>query len=580
MERKWQVAPKIEAEEQARFPKIPPTVLQLLLNRGLRDEAAIAEFFNPDYDGSLHDPFLFKEMRRAVERIFAAVKNREKILIHGDYDADGICAATIVFTLLRALDADVRVFLPHREADGYGLNRKNLEGFLAERVKLIVTCDCGIANAEEISFATARGADVIVTDHHAMPSELPKAWATIHPGVPGETYPYRGLAGGGVAFKLAQAVIALAPENGFALPNGFEKWLLDLTAISSVADMVPLLGETRALVKYGLIVLAKTRRPGLRKLMESAGIFDGAGATRRPIDTGAIGFQIAPRLNAAGRLRHAEISFKLLTAETPEAATALAAELEAANADRQRQTEICLAEARAAIKEMDWEHDPAIVVAGEWPPGLVGLVAGKLMDEYYRPVFAISNREIAVGSGRSIPEYHVVEAMKTFADVFEKFGGHPQACGFTVKPGMIDELRRRLRAHAAESFNDRELAPSLFIDAEVTLEAVTWGLCETLRKFEPYGIGNFEPRFLARGLRVLDAAAVGAEGKHLRLAVAHHSGESRKMIAFGFGARRAEFAPGSAIDAVFTVGVNEWNGNRELQLKVVDIRMGNREQGT
>lgn len=575
MERVWKTAEPIGDEARAAFPEIAPTVLQLLRNRGLVSQAAIDEFLDPDYGKDLHDPYLFRDMDKAVTRLLAAIRGKERIAVHGDYDADGVCGATVMVSTLRAMGGEVEIFLPHRELDGYGLNMRTVGGFAERGVKVIVTCDCGIANRAEIAAAAERGMDTIVTDHHAMPDELPDAYATIHPKVPGETYPFDGLAGGGVAWKLASALISRAGEVGAELPPGFEKWLLDLVAISTVADMVPLLGESRTLVKFGLIVLAKTRRPGLRALMRSAGVYAADGSPKRAIDATTIGFQIAPRLNAAGRLDHANAAFGLLMETDPARADRLAEALGETNAARQRLTEACVSEARAQIRENGWGGDPAIVVSGDWPPGILGLVAGKLMDEFYRPVFAVSERENCVGSGRSIPEYHVVEAMRAIGDVFERFGGHPQACGFTVKSGMIGELRERLKRHAAEVFGEDELKPTLAIDSEIALEAADWAFLDGVKRFEPYGVGNPEPRFLARGLRVADVATVGADRKHLRLTVTHHSGESRKMIAFGMGAKAETVFPGSSIDAVFSVGENEWNGNRELQLKVIDLRLTN-----
>jgi single-stranded-DNA-specific exonuclease len=578
MERAWVVAEPVGDAVRQQFPELPLSTVQLLYNRGLATRAQIDEFLAPEYRVHVHDPFLFRDMEKAVERLLTAIREKQKILVHGDYDADGICAATLMVTMLESLGATVDVFLPHRERDGYGLNAATVTQAIADNVRVIVTCDCGIANTAEIATAQAAGIDVIITDHHAMPAVLPEAYATIHPKVPGETYPWDGLAGGGVAFKLVQALQARVEGAGFpALPSGFDKWLLDLVAISSVADMVPLLGETRTLVKFGLLVLAKTKRVGLRKVMEAAGVFEENGLPKQSIDAGTIGFQIAPRINAAGRLDHARRSFDVLMEKDPLRATAFAAALHETNADRQRQTEKCVLEARAQVAENGWEEDAAIVVAGDWPPGLVGLVAGRLCEQFYRPVFAVSLKESAVGSGRSIPGYHVVQAMQSFPEVFEKFGGHPQACGFTVKEGMVDALRNRLREHAAAAFAGKELKPTLLIDAEIALEAMTWDFYETVRQFEPFGIGNPEPRFVARQLRVVDCGPVGGEGKHLRLSVAHHSGEQRKMIAFGFGAMAAELFPGAMIDAVFTVGVNTWKGNRELQLKVVDMRVRSEE---
>ncbi|TAL20393.1 single-stranded-DNA-specific exonuclease RecJ [Patescibacteria group bacterium] len=566
MKKKWIVAKPVSEETRAKFPDFPPVVLQLLFNRGLKTEDAIQEFLYPDYETRVHDPLFFREMKKAVERISQAIGAGDKIIIHGDYDADGVAAAALLATTLAALGANYEVFLPHREEDGYGLNLKNVERFAAEGAKVIITCDCGIANTAEIAAAEARGTNVIITDHHALPAELPSAFATIHPGVPGETYPWQGLAGGGVAFKLAQALIK---ETKTKFSAGFDKWLLDFVAISSVADMVPLLGETRTLVKYGLIVLSKTRRPGLRALLEAAGVLSG------PISANIISFQIAPRVNAAGRLNHASAAFALLMEQDPGRAAELAKGLDETNRERQRLVEAALAEARRAILDNGWQNDSAIVVAGDWAPGIVGLIAGKLMDEYWRPVFAVSLRDRCLGSGRSIPEYHLVEAMRSFAEMFEKFGGHPQACGFTVKEGMVEELRARLRAHSRELIGAEVLSPTLAIDAEITLRAVDWDFYNSFRQFEPFGVGNPEPKFLARGLMIRETARVGVAGKHLRLTVSDSGGEKYKMIAFGFGV--VEISVGDTIDAVFTVGENQWNGNRELQLKVIDLKKADSE---
>lgn len=568
-DRFWVVREKMPEEARLIFGNVHATVAQLLWNRGLRTEESAQQFLHPVYEKDLHDPFLFRDMEKAVARLLEAIEKKEKILVHGDYDADGVCASGIMVHTIRLLGGNVDVFLPHREKDGYGLKKENVERFSEEGVAVIVTCDCGIANTKEIAVAKEKGIDVIITDHHAMPEELPAAFATIHPKVPGETYPWDGLAGGGVAFKLAQALFKRKADK---VPAGTEKWLLDFVAISSVADMVPLMGETRTMVRFGLVVLQKTRRIGLRKLMEAAGVFDEFGVPKKPIDATTIGFQIAPRINAAGRLDHAKAAFTLLMEDDPAQATIFAAALHLQNVERQKQTERCLNEARAMIKEQGWMQDAAIVVAGDWSPGVVGLVAGRLMDELYRPVFAVSLRENIVGSGRSISGYHIVDAMKTYSSVFEKFGGHPQACGFTVKRDMVDKFREAARAHASLTIQGDGFRPLLEIDTDISLKDVNWDLYEQVKTCEPFGIGNPEPLFLSQGVRISDVQLVGAEGKHARFTVSQGSGDQRKMIAFGFGDRAVNMSPGDHLDVVYTVSMNEWNGRKDLQMKVVDLK--------
>lgn len=559
MNRRWVVASPISDEERRLFPELPPLVLQLLWNRSLKTQEDIDKFLQPNYEMDLYDPFLFRDMERAVERLRLAIKKKEKIVIHGDYDADGVCASVILWTTLRALGGTVDVFLPHRENDGYGLNTKTVEHLAREGARVIITCDCGISNAKEIALAQERGIDVIITDHHTIPPELPKAYAILHPLVEGEPYPGKGLSGGGVAFKLAQALIRKSQIP--PIEPGFEKWLLDLAAISSVADMVPLQGETRAIVKYGLIVLEKTRRPGLRKLF------------RQKPDTTTIGFQIAPRINAAGRMSHANTAFRLLTTDDSEEADRLAAELEENNAARQVETRRITEEARSKIIAAKNDHDPAIVVTGRgWPLGLLGLVAGKLADEFYRPTIVLADRDGEfTGSARSIPEVDIMKVLRSMPELIIKFGGHPQAAGMTIAADRIEEFTDQFRNRIGKMLLGIELIPSTAIDADISIDEITWDLYEQLSKLEPFGIGNPEPKYRARGLTVRSVQPVGSEGKHLRLLVSEWKGP-RKMIGFNCGEWCARLSPGDRIDAVFTLGVNEWNGNRELEMKIVDLK--------
>ena len=578
-ERRWQVADPAPAEVRERFSGWHPVAVDLLYRRGIAAPEAAEAFLDPQYDAAVHDPFLFRDMQKAVDRLVRAIKKRETITIHGDYDADGVDASALLYILLKKLGAVVDVFLPHREDDGYGIITRTVEMLAARGTTVMITCDCGIANRVEIARGNELGIDTIITDHHAMPAELPDAHATIHPLVPGETYPDKGLAGGGVAFKLACALLTEArkkfPERTADMPIGWEKWLLEFAAISSIGDVVPLLGETRAMVKYGLIVLNKHRRPGMRKLLELTGHIDKLGLKKpKEVDSETVAFQICPRINAAGRMHHAEDAFRLLTSEDDEEATVFAQRLQDLNKDRQKAVERMMLEARRQVVDERQDERHAIVVAGEdWPAGLVGLVAGRIAEQFYRPTFALGKKDTGwVGSGRGIPEFDMMTALNAMPDLFVKYGGHPQACGFTVKPDFLPTFRERMSVYATTVLAQAELLPTLHLDAEVRLAAIGWELHETLQRFQPFGEKNPEPRFLARRVIVSSADPVGKEGAHVRLSIRGEDGVTRKTIGFRMGEWATRLTPGDTIDVAFTLGTNEWNGKSELQLKLVDLR--------
>lgn len=587
MSKKWIVATTTPPSFFAEHPELPTIAAQLLWNRGIRTAEKIDEFLNPDYLSDLHDPFLFNDMGKAVGIINETIKNNKRIVVHGDYDADGVCAAAIIVTALKKLGAkNIGVFIPHRENDGYGLNNKTVELLHNENTELIITCDCGIANTEEISLAKKLGMQVIVTDHHAMPKIFPPADAIIHPLVPGEKYPDKTLSGGGVAFKLVVGLLKKHHETHELLDDGekheaFEKWLLDMVAISTVADMVPLVGESRTLVRYGLTVLNKTRNLGLRQLLLDVGLFNENFKAKRAFDTETISFQIAPRINAAGRMDHANVSFALLMANTNGKAAELAAQLQKNNTDRQKLTEKLMTEARAQIKETKQEDNPIIIIEGpNWSAGILGLVASKLKDEYFKPAIVMGvTEDQVVGSGRSIAGFNLIATLQSVPDFFRKFGGHPQACGFSLRsPSDLPAFRKSMIEKAHHGTKDLDLTPQLKIDAEVNLEDVNWKLYDILQKLSPFGMGNDEPLYAATGLTMISVDPVGKDNKHLRLNVKHNSEVVRKTIAFGFGdtkrhpANWSNLKTGDKIDLAFSVGVNEWNGNRELQLQVADIK--------
>jgi len=565
MIKKWQIAKKITEEFQDQFAEINPVVLQLLYNRGLIDQETIDEFLNPDYGQDIHDPFLFKDMKKALNRILSAIEKGEKITVHGDYDADGVCASAITVSTLQVLGARVGVYIPHRVSEGYGLNKETVKELAKNGTKLIVTVDCGIASVKEVDFANQKGIDVIITDHHKQQLELPKAYAIINPHVEGEKYPFKGLSGAGVAFKLTQALVI--KDGGEKIKQGFEKWLLDLVAIGTIADCMPILGENRTLVKYGVIVLRKTKRLGLQELVKQTRF------SLETLDTSSVSFGIAPRLNAAGRLDHANTAYELLISEDLEEVKKISKSLEKTNQERQRITEKLVSESKQQIGEVS--RQKILFASGQdWPVGVVGLVAGRLSDEYARPVIIMGEKkDEVVGSGRSIPEFDITVALIEIRDLLERFGGHASACGFTIRKENLNKLKERLSEIALSRIKDEDMVKRLFIDGEVSLPDINWKLIRLIEDFEPFGVGNQQARFVVYGLELVDFRKVGVDGKHLRLLV-KQGDIVKKVIAFGFGSAWGDkLKIGDKIDAAFEVSVNEWNGNKEIQLKLVDLKL-------
>lgn len=548
-------------------------VEQLLLNRGLEDPQEREKFLNPDWDRDTHDPMLFKQMEDAVARVFLSLENGKKIVIHGDYDADGVSGSSLLHGALKLIcekfgyECNVDVFLPDREKDGYGVAMHTIERLAKEGVDLLITVDCGIANAPQLDKAHELGMDVIICDHHQLAPEIPAHAIILHPLAPGEDYPNKVLCGTGVAFKLASALTIEAKKRGADLPHGYEKWFLDLVAVATVTDVMPLKGENRALELYGLKVLNKTKRLGLKKIIEFSR------AELGKIDTQAIGFQIGPRLNAAGRMKSAEIAFKALSSETETEADKWAAELEMLNRDRQRVSRAAYTEARKLAREQE-DHAIHVVWSETWMPGIVGLVAGKLVTEFGKPAFALTRvGDSYVGSGRTAGGLHLVEAMRSCGDIFVKAGGHPQACGLTISTlDLVQEFQVKVGEFASAFYGEEGPTPTIEVEAEVGLDEINWEFYGQLEKFEPFGEGNRSPLFVSRNLQVVAAETMGKDGKHLRLTVNPKGGRIQKMVGFGFGEWATKLQMGSVVDVVYEVSINEWNGNRELQCRIVDLK--------
>ena len=549
----------------ANLPEYPGFILKLLSMRAIRTEEEINDFLNPDY-GKLHDPFLFQDMQKSVERIRAAIDKSERICIYADYDADAITAAVVIFLALQKLGVEADCYIPDRFTEGYGMNLDAINKIKDKGVGLIITVDCGTNAVEEAKHCKDLGIDLIITDHHEVTGELPQAYALINPKNPQDLYPYPYLTGVGVAYKLVQALFSgITYHVTRNIPEGWEKWLLDLVAIGTVADCQSLTMENRILVSFGLKVLSKTRRTGLRALLTLAAV------NLDKVDAYTLGFIIAPRINAAGRIKHADLAFQLLVSNNQTEAEKLAIELNSLNSHRQGLTEQILSEAKEQVEIIS---DKKILLASgsNWPKGVVGLVAGKLAEEYCRPVLIMERGEVyATGSARSVANFNMVEALGFSKDLLSKYGGHNQAAGFTLPTNNIGALYQKLLEYA-ESINFTNGQPILEADAVMEGSELTWENFDYLKKFGPFGVGNPKPKFVGYGLTLTDFRLVGSKNQHLKLIVGF-GGHVLEAMAFGKSFLQTQLKKGQVLDMVFELDANEWNGNKKLQLKIVDLKI-------
>lgn len=572
MSKIWQIKPKIEDSFIKKYPEYDRLTLQLLYNRGLTEKSAIELFLDPDYEKYGHDPFSFRNMEAATGLIIEKIKAREKILVYGDYDADGVTATTILAETLKNLKAEVDIYIPDRTSEGYGLNRRAIKENFDRGAKLIITVDNGIRNREEVAYARSLGLEVIVTDHHVAPDDLPDC-PVINPIAPGETYPYKFLAGVGVALKFSSALVrrsTLAEDDKRKL----EARLMDLAAIGTVADCVPLTGENRLIVKRGLEVLNKTRRRGLLELIRAAKIDGG-----RKLDAWNIGFQIAPRLNAAGRMDHANTAFELLNTAGRGEAEALARDLNEKNIDRQRETENIMRQVEAGLDlsggaKIIIAASPSVAGAGEtWNEGVIGLVAGRLADRYCLPAIVVTgDGEEMKASGRSIPEFNLIEAIEKTSDDLLKYGGHAMACGFSLKgKDSLERFRKNIMALADEKLKGLDLRPKLTIEAEIDFGLVDETLVRIMDRFAPFGEGNERPVLASRELSILDIVSMGLNGQHIKLRVKNGSSPVVSALGFGQAAVWQDLRIGDKIDLAYRPEMNEFNGRSEVQVKIVDL---------
>ena len=562
--KRWEVASRAPDSYFDRFPDIPRLVLQILYNRGFTEAQEIQDFLAHRWTGD--DPFALKGIAKAVERLMTAITKQEPIAVYGDYDADGVTATALTTQLLTALGARVQAYIPNRFDEGYGLNNEALAELAGQGIKVVLTVDCGIRSVKEVAFGNSLELDIIITDHHHVAEEIPPALAAINPKQPDCAYPFVELAGVGLAYKLTQALLQAGSVNRETdlQPDDF----LDLVALGTVADLAPLYGENRKLVAEGLRQLNTSLRPGLSALMHVAEL------KPKTISTGTIGFVIGPRLNAAGRLDSALAAYHLLMAENELEAIHLANQLDLQNRERQALTRQTVEMARQVILEDDVQSPLYFISQADFNPGVVGLAASRLTEEFYRPTLVAEHGpEQTRGSARSIAEFHITEALDQCADLLERYGGHAAAAGFTVKNENLSAFQERLRQIAADQLDLTALRPTLSIDGEVNLRGVRPALVEDIARLQPFGYGNPTPCFVSRELMVRHKKAVGQEGHHLRL-VLHDGVQTWSAIAFRQGHWAGKLHISQPIDVVYTLEFNEWNGERQMQLNLKDLRPG------
>jgi single-stranded-DNA-specific exonuclease len=549
-----------------------PLLVQVLYNRGLRTAEEVTAFLART-DAIKENPYRLRDMSEAVTRIVRAIEKNEVICVYGDFDADGVSATVLLVNALQSAGARVGPYIPDRVDEGYGLNLEAIER-IASQATLIITVDCGIRSVAEVERAVALGVDVIVTDHHTVGPVLPPALAVINPRRKDCPSRFDRLAGVGVAYRLAQAVLRAVAQHKWSRISAdqtgeIEQSLLDLVALGTVADMMPLLGENRTLVTHGLAQLNQTQRPGLVALLQNSDVRPGA------VDTNMISFRLAPRINAAGRLAHARLAYRLLRTHDPVEAYTLTQELEALNEERQRLTREAQQVAEEQVAEQAAADQPLLVVASpHFKPGIVGLVAGKLVERFYRPAVVIEQGEgESRGSARSITELDISAAFDEVSHLLVRHGGHKRAAGFTVTTRRLEEFTKALHEVAARELSRHpELRPNLTVDVAVPCEALNWGLQEQFARLEPTGYENPLPLLLSRGVRVREVRTVG-DGRHLRLVVdAGPNTPVLDAVAFHQGHRRDLVQEEMLIDVVYHLEANEWQGRRRLQLNVQDLR--------
>ena len=567
MQYRW-VSPRVIDIEKVRLVQdnfgLHPLVCQILSNRGFQNIEEVDQFLNPSLE-ALHDPFLMKGMEVAVDRLARALENKEKIVIYGDYDVDGITSISLIVRYLSQLGGDIGYYIPHRMVQGYGLSKAGIDNVAKMGASLVVTVDCGITAVEAIDYANSIGLELIVTDHHEPGEDMPEAVAILNPKQHGDEYPEKELAGIGVAFKLCQGLSLRLEHNTDQL---FEH--LDLVAIGSIADIVPLMGENRVFARFGLEMLQSSARPGIKALIDSAGLTD------RAITSGQVVFSMAPRINAVGRMGDALRGVKLFLTDDPEEAKQLAQVLEKENRYRREVDNQTLIEARQKINStLDFDSRSTIVLSSEdWHPGVLGIVASRIVEEYYRPTVLISFDKEGEGKGsaRSISNFHMFDALKQCAHCLDVFGGHKYAAGLQLRIEDYEQFVETFDRVVSNMLEPEDLVPEISVDLEISLEQADKTLLDSLELFRPYGPGNPKPVLVANDLSVVGYPKV-VGNNHLKMRV-RKEGYQLESIGFGLADKLKEInTTREKISMAFILEENEWNNMRILQARIKDIKV-------
>lgn len=543
---------------------VPATIANLMVQRGITKKKQAEEFFNPSLK-TLHDPFLMKDMNRAVDRISTAIARNEKILVYGDYDVDGTTSVAMMYAFLRERHTSLDYYIPDRYHEGYGLSLKGVDYAAETNCRLIVALDCGIKAVEKVKYARSKGIDIIICDHHLPGDEIPDATAVLDPKQPGCNYPYKELSGCGVGFKLIQAYCQLQ-----MIP--FEKIIpyLDLVAVSIGSDIVPMTGENRILAYFGLKQLNEAPRLGFQKIIEKAKI-------RMPLAVEDIVFRIGPRINAAGRMESGSKAVELLVSQDSDLAVAICDDIDHSNDDRRKKDNEITSEARRMVSEDNRMHNSRTTVLFHqgWHKGVIGIVASRLIETYYRPTVILTESKdgFATGSARSVPGYDLYQAIESCSDLLESFGGHMFAAGLTLKQENLQLFRERFEKFVSDTIREEHLVPSVNIDAEIPIEDVGIEMYRYLERFQPFGPENMAPVFVSRRVKTMSCQPVGNNGTHLKLSFARQNAEPVGAIAFGQSDMIEVFREsGGVVDIAYSVELNVYRGKSSVQLNIKDIK--------
>lgn len=557
----------LNKEKSRKFEDLEPAIEEILLKRGIINEAQKKLFLYPDYE-KLSDPFYYSGMEKAVMRVLKAKEDKEKVCIYGDYDADGVTSSVLLKDILDQLNIENFCYIPDRNKEGYGINEKAVDYIKSQEATLAIAVDCGISSYQEVEYAKNKKLDIVILDHHHLPPDLPKAVAVVNPKLNKDINNSTDLAGVGVVFKFIQGLISKTDE----IDNEKLKWLLDLVCIGTIADCVSLLGENRVLAKFGLVVLPQTKRVGLKQIFNVGRI--NIDENNLP-SSHQVSFQLAPRINAAGRMDHANIAFELLSLKKEDEARArlLALELESQNQRRQKITKLIVDEVE---KELTRVKDlPGIIIsrAPHWEMGVIGLAAGKIADKYYRPTLLLKNEEgISRGSGRSVKEFDLIASLEKFSRLLERYGGHHQAAGLVIKDENFEEFSMLMKKEVAVALKD-SVGKRTEIDAKISFGEINGKLIQELTLLEPFGNGNREPIFLSENIELVDKKLVGKDGHHLKLWLKDkkNPGMILEAIGFGLGSKYSNVSPSKEIKIVYNLEEDHWNGNSKIQLKLIDF---------